>query len=170
LLDIFYVEKSEMYRVGFGFDAHQFGDRRKLILGGIEISGAKGLKGHSDADAPLHAIADAMLGAAALGDLGTHFPDTDPKWKDISSKVFVETILQLLKKDGWSIVNVDLTILAQAPKLQAFKVRMQESIATLLQISPECVSIKATTTDHMGFIGREEGIAAQAVVLIEKLS
>lgn len=158
-----------MYRVGFGFDAHQFGENRKLILGGVEIPGNKGLKGHSDADALLHALADAMLGAASLGDLGTHFPDTDPAWKDASSKVFIESILGMLKKEGWNIVNADLTILAQVPKLQTYKTRIQKSVAAMLKVSENYISIKATTTDHMGFIGREEGIAAQAVVLIEKL-
>lgn len=158
-----------MYRVGFGFDAHQFGENRKLILGGVEIPGNKGLKGHSDADALLHALADAMLGAAALGDLGTHFPDTDPAWKDASSKVFIEAILGMLKKEGWNIVNADLTILAQVPKLQTYKTRIQKSVAAILKVSENYISIKATTTDHLGFIGREEGIAAQAVVLIEKL-
>ena len=158
-----------MYRVGFGFDAHQFGENKKLVLGGVEIPGNKGLKGHSDADALLHALTDAMLGAAALGDIGTHFPDTDPAWKDASSKVFIEATLGMLKKEGWNIVNADLTILAQVPKLQTYKARIQKSVAAMLKVSENYINIKATTTDHMGFVGREEGIAAQAVVLIEKL-
>jgi 2-C-methyl-D-erythritol 2,4-cyclodiphosphate synthase len=159
-----------MYRVGSGFDAHQFGEGRKLMLGGVEIPGSKGLKGHSDADALLHALADAMLGAAGLGDIGTHFPDSNPKWKDASSKVFIESILTLLIKDGWSIVNVDLTVLAQTPKLENHKSKIQKSVAAMLQIPDNCVNVKATTTDHMGFIGREEGIAAHAAILIQRSS
>jgi 2-C-methyl-D-erythritol 2,4-cyclodiphosphate synthase len=159
-----------MYRVGIGFDAHQFSKDRKLLLGGVEISGSQGLRGHSDADALLHALGDALLGAAAWGDIGTHFPDTDPAWKGVSSAVFIEKILAMLKKDHWNIVNADLTIIAQVPKLQGYKSAIKKSIALMLHLSEDCINIKATTTDQMGFVGREEGIAAQAVVLIEKLS
>jgi 2-C-methyl-D-erythritol 2,4-cyclodiphosphate synthase len=156
-----------MHRVGFGFDAHQFSKDRKLILGGVEIAG-KGLKGHSDADAALHALADALLGAAGMDDIGTHFPDSDPAWKGASSKIFIEKILEKLKKEHWNVVNADLTILAQVPKLKAHKSAIRKSIAAILHVPEDRINIKATTTDHMGFIGRGEGIAAQAVVLIER--
>ncbi len=158
-----------MYRVGIGFDAHQFNKERKLLLGGVEIPGSAGLKGHSDADVLLHALADALLGAAGLGDIGTHFPDSDSAWKGASSSLFIEKILALLKKNHWNIANADLTVFAQVPKLQAHKPVMKRSIASMLQISEDCVNVKATTTDQMGFVGREEGIAAQAIVLLEKL-
>jgi 2-C-methyl-D-erythritol 2,4-cyclodiphosphate synthase len=159
-----------MHRVGIGFDAHQFSEGRILKLGGVEIPGSKGLKGYSDADVLLHALADALLGAAALGDIGTHFPDTDPAWKGASSKIFIEKILTMLQKEKWTVVNADLIVLTEVPKLQSHKTAIRKSIAAMLQIPENQVSIKATTMDHMGFIGREEGIAAQAVVLIEQLS
>jgi 2-C-methyl-D-erythritol 2,4-cyclodiphosphate synthase len=157
-----------MTRVGMGFDAHRFGVGRALMLGGIEIAGARGLQGHSDADVLLHALTDALLGAAALGDLGAHFPDTDPKWKGASSRVFVETAASKLRDLGWTIANVDLTLIAQVPKIAPHREAIRSSVAQILGLAPELVSLKATTTDHMGFIGREEGIAAQAAVLIER--
>lgn len=159
-----------MYRVGIGFDAHQFSNERKLLLGGVEIQGSAGLRGHSDADVLLHALADALLGAAALGDIGTHFPDTEPVWKGVSSSIFIDKIIGMLKKNHWNVVNADLTIIAQVPKLRAAKPAMKKSIASMLQIPEDCVNVKATTTDQMGFAGRGEGIAAQAVVLLEKFS
>src|SRR5262245_44458015 len=157
-----------MHRVGIGFDAHQFSEGKVLRLGGIEISGSKGLKGHSDADVLLHALADALLGALALGDIGTHFPDTDPAWKGAPGKIFIEKILAMLQKESWTVVNIDLIVMAEVPKLETHKSAIRKSIADMLQLSENRVSVKATTMNHMGFIGREEGIAAQAVVLIEQ--
>lgn len=155
-----------MMRCGIGFDAHRFADGRRLMLGGVQIAGARGLDGHSDADVLLHALVDAMLGAAALGDLGMHFPDTDSRWKDAASRSFVEHALLLLRESGWEIGNVDLTVMAQVPKITPFRASIRTSIAALLGLDENLVSLKATTTDHMGFIGREEGIAAQALVTI----
>ena len=155
-------------RSGLGFDAHRFVEGRKLMLGGIEIPHTHGLRGHSDADVVLHAIADALLGAAALGDLGTHFPDTDPKWKGAASRVFIDRILEMLSADRWSISNVDVTVIAQIPKLSPHHAAIRKSVAEMLKLSEAAVSIKATTSDTMGFIGREEGIAAIATVLIQK--
>jgi 2-C-methyl-D-erythritol 2,4-cyclodiphosphate synthase len=151
-----------------GFDAHRFEAGRRLVLGGIEIESPRGLYGHSDADVLLHALADALLGAAALGDLGVHFPDTDPQWKGAESIVFIERILEMLSQDGWSIVNVDLTLIAQTPKIQPYRERIRESIAKALMMDLNAVSVKATTTDGMGFTGREEGIAAQAIALLQR--
>jgi 2-C-methyl-D-erythritol 2,4-cyclodiphosphate synthase len=154
-------------RTGLGFDAHRFSHNRKLILGGIEIAYDRGLAGHSDADVVLHALGDALLGAAALGDLGMHFPDSDPAWKGASSKIFIERILEMLSRDQWKISNVDLTIIAQVPKISPHRETIRKSIAQTLQLDEAAVSIKATTSDTMGFTGREEGIAAIAVVLIQ---
>lgn len=155
-----------MMRCGIGFDAHRFAEGRRLMLGGVEIAGARGLDGHSDADVLLHALVDAMLGAAALGDLGMHFPDSDSRWKDAASGSFVEHALRLLREGGWEIGNVDATVMAQVPKITPFRAAIRKSIAALLGLDENLVSLKATTTDHMGFIGREEGIAAQALVTI----
>jgi 2-C-methyl-D-erythritol 2,4-cyclodiphosphate synthase len=155
-------------RTGLGFDAHRFSHNRKLILGGIEITYDRGLAGHSDADVVLHAIGDALLGAAALGDLGTHFPDSDPAWKGASSKIFIERILEMLTRDHWSICNADVTIIAQAPKISPHREAIRKSISQTLKLDESTVSVKATTSDTMGFTGREEGIAAIAVVLIQK--
>lgn len=156
-----------IFRSGLGFDAHRFSHNRKLILGGIEIAHDRGLAGHSDADVVLHALGDALLGAAALGDLGAHFPDSDPEWKGASSKIFVERILEMLSGDQWKICNVDVTIIAQVPKISPHREAIRKSIAQLLKLDESAVSVKATTTDTMGFTGREEGIAAIAVVLIQ---
>jgi 2-C-methyl-D-erythritol 2,4-cyclodiphosphate synthase len=155
-------------RSGCGFDAHRFGDGRRLMLGGIEIAGTRGLEGHSDADVLLHALADALLGAAALGDIGMHFPDSDPQWKGTPSRKFVEYARQELGQAGWEISNVDLTVIAQSPKIAPFRTAIRRSVAEILELADDQVSLKATTTDHMGFIGREEGIAAQALVTIYK--
>lgn len=157
-----------MFRSGIGFDAHRFGDGRKLMLGGTEIAGARGLEGHSDADVLLHALADALLGAGCLGDIGMHFPDTDPQWSGAPSKKFVEYAVQELRSAGWEVSNVDLTLIAQVPKIAPFRTAIRRSVATMIGIEENLVSLKATTTDHMGFIGREEGIAAQALVTIYK--
>lgn len=157
-----------MQRIGLGFDAHRFADGRKLILGGVEVQFSRGLHGHSDADVILHALADALLGAASLGDIGAHFPDSDPQWKGASSSIFIQRINAMLKNEGWRVVNADITLIAQVPKLEPYREAISNSVAGLLGIEASSISIKATTTDHMGFIGREEGIAAQAIVLIER--
>ncbi len=155
-------------RTGLGFDAHRFSDGRKLILGGVEIPHKQGLSGHSDADVLLHALADALLGAAALGDLGTHFPDSDPAWKGASGRIFIERILEMLARDHWTICNADMTVIAQLPKISPHREAIRKSIAQMLKLEESSVSVKATTSDTMGFTGREEGIAAIAVVLIQK--
>jgi|UniRef100_A0A7C3WMR2 2-C-methyl-D-erythritol 2,4-cyclodiphosphate synthase len=156
-------------RVGLGYDAHRLVRGRPLILGGVEIPYHLGLSGHSDADVLSHALADALLGAVGSGDLGTHFPDTDPAFKGISSLVLLERIMTLVREKGWRPVNVDATVVAQAPRLAPHVAQMIGKLAPILGLSPDAVNIKATTTEKMGFTGREEGIAAYAVVLVEKL-
>jgi 2-C-methyl-D-erythritol 2,4-cyclodiphosphate synthase len=152
-------------RIGQGFDVHAFAPGRRLVIGGVAIPHEKGLEGHSDADVLLHAICDALLGAAALGDIGKHFPDSDPAYAGADSR---RLLREVKKKLGtYRIVNVDATILAQAPRMAPHVAQMIANIASDLGIAPGTVSIKATTTEHLGFIGRTEGIAAQAVVLIE---
>lgn len=155
-------------RIGHSFDLHQLNAKRQLILGGIEIDHHQGLVGHSDADVLLHVIAEAMLGALALGDLGTHFPDTDEKYKNISSMVLLQNVYQKIKQLGYKINNIDATIYAQAPKLNTYIYQMRENIATKLSIKIEDLSIKATTYEHMDSIGNEKAIAAEAVVLLKK--
>jgi len=157
-----------MFRIGIGFDAHRFAPKRRLLLGGFEIPHDQGLLGHSDADVLLHALSDALLGAAGLGDLGSIFPDSDPQWKDAPSRVFVEQILLMLNQQGWSVVNLDLTVIAQVPKIAPHRAAIKSSIASLLKLPEDQVSVKATTSDGMGFTGRKEGIAAQAVALISR--
>lgn len=154
---------SEM-RVGIGLDVHAFAEGRKLVLGGVEIPFEKGLAGHSDADVLLHAIADALLGAAALGDIGRHFPDTDPAYKGISSLKLLGHVNDLLDAEGWQVVNVDSIVICERPKIAAHVPEMQRLIADCLAISPTRVSVKGTTTERLGFAGRGEGIAAEAVV------
>ncbi len=153
-------------RVGIGFDAHRLIEGRKLIIGGVEIPYDKGLLGHSDADVLVHAINDALLGAAALGDIGMYFPDTDSKYKGISSLLLMEIVAKLLKKSGFSIVNIDSVISAQQPKLLPYIEQMRENIAKSLNIEISKISVKATTTEGMGYEGRGEGISAQAVCLV----
>ena len=155
-------------RVGIGYDVHSLSAERKLILGGVEIPWPKGLAGHSDADVLAHAIMDALLGAAALGDIGTHFPDTDAQYENISSMVLLSRVNDLLGKHHWHIGNIDATILAQRPKLEPFLEAMRQQIGQALGISPEQVGVKATTGEGLGFAGREEGIAAYAVALVHK--
>ena len=155
-----------MFRVGIGYDAHRFAKGRRLLLGGVEIPYSLGLRGHSDADVLLHALADALLGAAGLGDLGTHFPDSDPNWKNAKSSIFIKKILARLK--SWRLVNADLTIIAEVPKIEPHREAIRKSVAEILKSSKKRVNLKATTTDSMGFIGRKEGIAAQAIVLLKK--
>lgn len=158
-----------MIRIGHGYDVHKLVNDRKLIIGGVEIPNNNiGLLGHSDADVLLHAISDALLGAAALGDIGKHFPDNDEKYKNADSLVLLCKVNDLLKKEGYSIVNVDATVLAQSPKLAPYILSMRENIAKALKITVDFVSVKATTEEGLGFTGSKEGIAAHAVVLIEK--
>lgn len=156
------------FRVGLGYDVHSFEENRKLILGGVEIPFNKGLKGHSDADALLHAIIDALLGAAALGDIGQHFPDTDPNFKNADSANLLRDVHSLVKEEGCSIVNIDSTIIAEKPKLSKFIPDIQLRISNILSCRLNQISVKATTNEKMGFLGREEGIAAQAIVLLKK--
>ncbi|WP_214780865.1 2-C-methyl-D-erythritol 2,4-cyclodiphosphate synthase [Exiguobacterium sp. s22] len=155
-------------RIGQGFDVHAFAEGRPLILGGIEIPHERGLLGHSDADVLLHTIADAALGAIAAGDIGKHFPDTDPKFKDADSKVLLRHVWQLVKDQGYVLGNVDATVMAQRPKLRPYIDEMRAVIADLLEADIEQVNVKATTTEKLGFTGREEGIAAQAVILLNR--
>ncbi len=157
------------YRVGIGFDVHQLVANRALILGGVEIVHEFGLLGHSDADVLLHAISDALLGAAALGDIGQHFPDNDDAYKEISSMILLEHVVKLLEKDGYQINNIDCTIMAEKPKLMPHIPFMQDNIAKVCNMSTSAVNIKATTTEKLGFVGRQEGIAAQAIVSLIKL-
>ena len=154
-------------RIGTGYDVHRLGEGLPLWLGGVQVSHSHGLIGHSDADVLLHAICDALLGAAALGDIGKHFPDTDPKYKGISSLKLLAHVGELLKKEGYHVGNIDSTIAAQRPKLAPHILQMRQNIADTLGIGLDQVSVKATTTEHLGFEGREEGISAQAVALIE---
>jgi 2-C-methyl-D-erythritol 2,4-cyclodiphosphate synthase len=156
------------FRVGTGYDAHQFIAGRTFILGGVTIEHTKGLLGHSDADALSHAISDAILGAAALGDMGKYFPDTDPKWKNANSLAMLKECLRLVKEKGWVIGNVDSTIICQKPKLASYISSMIEKIAETLEVSADKISIKAKTTEEMGFEGRQEGLSTQAVVLLQR--
>ena len=155
-------------RVGMGYDVHQLQQGRPLILGGVNISWEQGLAGHSDADVLLHAIMDALLGAAALGDIGMHFPPGDSRFANISSLILLERVGELIQENGFVIFNVDSTIVAQRPRLTPHIKDMRLNIARILKLSRELVSVKATTTEHLGFAGREEGIGAYAVTLISK--
>ena len=155
-------------RIGHGFDVHAFAAERKLIIGGVEIPHQFGLAGHSDADVLLHAICDALLGAAGLGDIGRHFPDNDPRFKGIDSRELLRDVAKRIKDLGWRTVNVDATIIAQAPKMAPHIGQMVANIAADLGIEPGCVNVKATTTEKLGFTGRGEGIAAEAVCLMMK--
>jgi 2-C-methyl-D-erythritol 2,4-cyclodiphosphate synthase len=157
-----------MMRIGQGFDVHAFSEGRPLIIGGVTIPYEKGLLGHSDADVLLHAITDALLGAAGEGDIGKHFPDTDPAYKDADSKRLLLDSWKLVEKKGYSLGNIDCTIIAQKPKMLPYIEEMRGVIAGIFGVEGERINVKATTTEKLGFPGREEGIAAQAVVLIEK--
>jgi 2-C-methyl-D-erythritol 2,4-cyclodiphosphate synthase len=159
-----------MFRIGQGFDVHQLTEGRPLIIGGITIPYEKGLLGHSDADVLLHTISDACLGAIGEGDIGKHFPDTDPNFKDADSAKLMEHVWQLVKDRGYELVNADCTIIAQKPKRAPYIQQMKERIAELLDASPEQINVKATTTEKLGFTGRGEGIASQAVVLLKKVN
>lgn len=155
-------------RIGHGYDVHRLVNGRKLILGGVDIPWHFGLEGHSDADVLLHAVTDALLGAAALGDIGKHFPDTDPKYKGISSLLLLDIAWQKINAMGYELSNLDVTVIAQKPKLATHIPAMIHNIAQTLQVSPNQVNIKATTEEHLGFTGREEGIAAHAVCILKK--
>ena len=156
------------YRIGIGFDVHAFADNRKLIIGGVDIPFEKGLAGHSDADVLLHAISDALLGSISAGDIGQHFPDTDPKYKNANSLTLLNHVYELVQRNGYSIGNIDTVITAQRPKLANYIPLMQKNISEVLQTEIENISIKATTTEKLGFVGREEGLSAFASDLIIK--
>lgn len=158
-----------MIRIGQGSDIHALVEGRKLIIGGVDIPHERGLLGHSDADVLLHAVIDALLGAAALGDIGRHFPDTDERYRGVDSRVLLRATRELLFQSGWRVVNIDSTISAQQPKMAPHIPAMVANIAIDLQIPEEAVSVKAKTGEKLGFVGREEGIATQAVALIEQI-
>ena len=157
-----------MIRIGQGYDVHRFIDEGEVILGGVNIDYEKGLEAHSDGDVVLHALCDALLGAAALGDIGKHFPDTDPEFKGADSRVLLCHVYGIVKEKGYKLINADITIIAQAPKMAPHIVAMCSNIAEDLQVDIDFINVKATTTEKLGFEGRKEGIAVQAVVLIEK--
>jgi len=156
-----------MIRVGQGYDVHRFKDGGEVILGGVTIPYEKGLEAHSDGDVVLHALSDALLGAAALGDIGKHFPDTDPEFKGADSRVLLRHVYSIVKEKGYKIGNADITIIAQAPKMRPHIMAMCENIAADLETTVDMINVKATTTEKLGFEGRKEGIAVQATVLIE---
>ncbi|MCB0731274.1 MAG: 2-C-methyl-D-erythritol 2,4-cyclodiphosphate synthase [Ignavibacteriae bacterium] len=154
------------FRIGFGYDIHQFAEDRKLFLGGVEIPFEKGLLGHSDADVLLHAICDAMLGALALGDIGQHFPDTDPNYKNIDSKILLSKVNDLINSKMYKVNNIDSTVVLEKPKLKDHMPQIRKSIANILRINIDQVSVKATTSEKLGYVGREEGAKAYATVLL----
>ena len=156
------------YRIGSGVDFHQLAAGRELWIGGVRIPHTKGSVGHSDADVLLHAICDALLGALSLGDIGVHFPDTDPAYKGIDSKILLQKTVALIKSEGYKIVNIDTSLCLQAPRIKPYAAQMQETIAAIAGLTIKDVSIKATTTEQMGFVGREEGLMAYATVLLMK--
>jgi 2-C-methyl-D-erythritol 2,4-cyclodiphosphate synthase len=158
------------FRIGNGFDVHAFAAGRRLVIGGVTIAHPKGLAGHSDADVLLHAITDALLGALALGDLGRHFPDDDPRWKDVDSRVLVRHAAALVRERSFAVANIDSTVVAEAPKLAPHIAAMRANIAADLECDIERVSVKATTSDGLGFTGRGEGVAAFATVLLQPLA
>ena len=156
------------FRIGSGFDVHAFGPGDHVMLGGLRIASAQGVVAHSDGDVLLHALTDALLGAAGLGDIGQHFPDSDPRWKGADSTQFVRHAVQLLAERGWSIVNADLTLLGETPRIASHRDAIRASVAGALGVAPGDVNLKATTTEKLGFLGRSEGLAAQAVVLVSR--
>lgn len=155
-------------RIGFGYDVHSLSPNRPLILGGVRIPYLFGLQGHSDADVLLHAICDALLGAIAEGDIGKHFPDTDPRYRDIKSTLLLKNVMEKVREKGFHLINLDTTVVAQKPKLMDFIPRMVNEIAQIVEIDASRINVKATTTEGLGFTGRGEGIAAYAVVLVEE--
>jgi 2-C-methyl-D-erythritol 2,4-cyclodiphosphate synthase len=154
------------YRIGSGIDFHQLVEGRDFMLGGIKVPHSKGALGHSDADVLIHAICDALLGALGLGDIGTHFPDNDPKYKNIDSKILLKETMVLVKKEGYGVVNIDSTLCLQEPKIKPFVPQMQKVLAEIINVPERDISIKATTTETLGFVGREEGVIAYATVLL----
>jgi len=156
-------------RVGFGFDVHSLEEGIPFYLGGVLIQHTKGAKGHSDADVVLHAVCDALLGAAALGDIGKHFPDTSSEFKGIDSKILLKRVVELLSSKGYKTGNVDVSLVLEKPKIAPYISQMQQAIAEVMNMDTGCISVKATTNERMGYVGREEGVAAYAVVLIEKI-
>ena len=156
------------FRIGYGYDVHQLEEGKDLYLGGIKISHSKGCIAHSDGDVLIHAICDALLGAAAMRDIGFHFPDTDPEFKNIDSKILLQKTINIISSKGYSLVNIDSTICLQEPKISNFIPKMIKTLADIIDTDQENISVKATTTEKLGFIGREEGVAAHAVVLIQK--
>lgn len=156
------------YRIGLGVDFHQLKEGRDLWIGGIKIPHSKGAVGHSDADVLLHAICDALLGALSLGDIGVHFPDTDNAYKNIDSKILLEKTISLVKSEGYSVVNIDSALCLQEPKIKPYTEQMRKVIASIAGITEKDISIKATTTEQLGFVGREEGLVAHAVVMLKK--
>lgn len=166
---IFVINNVMSFRIGFGVDFHQLTEGRDLWLGGIKIAHHKGSLGHSDADVLLHAICDALLGAACLGDIGVHFPNDSKEFMDIDSKILLQRTIDLVKNENYTVANIDSTVCLEQPKIKPYITEMQKIIASIVNISVNNISIKATTTEQMGFIGREEGIAAYAVVLLEKV-
>jgi 2-C-methyl-D-erythritol 2,4-cyclodiphosphate synthase len=157
-----------MIRVGSGFDVHAFGPGDHVMLGGIRVAHTQGVVAHSDGDVLLHALCDALLGAGGLGDIGQHFPDSDPRWRGASSDQFVQHAVGLLRDQGYAVVNADMTLLCETPRLAAVRARIRESVSALLAVPVDAVNLKATTAEKLGFIGRGEGLAAQAVVLVER--
>ncbi len=162
------IVRMPQFRVGTGYDVHKLVEDRKLILCGVEVPYELGLLGHSDADVALHALSDALLGAAALGDIGKHFPDTDERFKGADSTKLLEHVVSLVQEKGWQVNNVDVTIIAQRPKLASYIPAMRTRVAQVLKIDEDCVNVKATTTEKLGFTGRGEGIAAEAVASLVK--
>jgi 2-C-methyl-D-erythritol 2,4-cyclodiphosphate synthase len=156
-------------RIGSGFDVHAFGPGDALVLGGVRIAHSRGIVAHSDGDVLLHALVDALLGAAALGDIGEHFPDSDPRWRGADSRQFVAAVLEMLARRSWRVVNVDLTLVAQAPRLAPWRDQIRHSVASMLGVPLTDVNVKATTTERLGFLGRGEGLAAMATVLIDQV-
>ena len=161
------MKRRKNMRIGHGYDVHELREKRALIIGGVKIPFEKGLLGHSDADVLIHAVMDALLGAAALGDIGLHFPDTDEKYKGISSMVLLAEVGHMIEKAGYEVENIDATVIARAPRLRPYIGTMRGNIASALKISISCVNIKATTEEGLGFTGRGEGIAAHAVCLLK---
>ena len=157
------------FRIGHGYDVHRLESKEKFIIGGIEIKHYKGVIGHSDADVVIHALCDAMLGALSLDDIGSHFPDTDKKYKNIDSKFLLGKVVELCNKKGYKLSNADITILLQEPKISKSKVKITEVLSSILNVDHSKISVKATTTERLGFVGREEGVAAHCVVIMEVL-
>ena len=154
-------------RIGIGYDVHKLVPGRRLLLGGVDIPFEKGLQGHSDADVLAHAVCDALLGAAAMGDIGLHFPDTDPNFKDVSSIKLLAATSAMVRAKGFSIGNIDTVVFAEAPKIGPYRKKMQENLAAAVEVDPDCINIKATTTEGLGYIGRGEGIGAMSVAMLK---